>query len=128
MSRDAIPYDNRINFGISAARTEYCTGADLEVIARRSYQDARRKERDTVIEEDIVSAASDFISAYDPATYEYVTLLALRDANFATLVPPSLDPAIMKQVYADKKLNRAKVNQRIAELEKQMNQRQIEGL
>ena len=127
-ARNAIPYDSGIDFSIPAGRAERCTGADLEVIATQSYYNARQDERDTVTEEDLAFAASDFISSYDPTTYEYVTLLALQDANFTTLVSPSLDNAIMKQVYADRKLNRAKVNQRLSELEEQLNWRQRERL
>jgi len=120
-AKNAIPYDNRINFSIPADRVQRCTGADLEMLAMRSYQNARRAERDTVVEADLVKATDEFIPDYDPAMYEYMTLLALRDTNLTSLIPPSLDSAIQKQVYENKKPSRAKMKQRIRELETQLN-------
>ena len=114
--KNAIPYDNRVNFSAPASRSEYCTGADLEVIALRSYHNARLAERDTVTEPDVVKAAEEFIPDYDGTTYEYMMLLALRNANLASLVPASLDTEIREEVYEDGKLSRAKINQRIREL------------
>ncbi|MFC1717259.1 AAA family ATPase [Candidatus Poribacteria bacterium] len=120
-ARNAIPYDNRINFAVPAGRVEHCTGADLEMLAMRSYQNARRGERDTVTEQDIVKATDEFVPNYEPAMYEYMTLLALRDVNLTALVPASLDAGIRKQIYDNKKPNRAKINQRLRELENQLN-------
>jgi len=120
-AKNAIPYDNRINFSVPAGRVERCTGADLEMLAMRSYQNARRAERDTVVEADLVKATDEFIPDYDPAMYEYMTLLALRDTNLTSLIPPSVDSAIQKQVYENKKPSRAKMKQRIRELETQLN-------
>jgi SpoVK/Ycf46/Vps4 family AAA+-type ATPase len=120
-AKNAIPYDNRINFSVPAGRVEHCTGADLEMLAMRSYGNARRGERDTVTEQDIVKATDEFIPNYGPAMYEYMTLLALRDVNLTSLIPASLDGEIRKRIYDNKKLNRAKIGQRLRELGNQLN-------
>lgn len=126
-SKNAIPYDNRINFSTPAGRVSCCTGADLEVIATRSYRNARQTDKDTVTEQDLVKAADEFISDYDPLICEYMTLLALKHANLTSLVSESLDAGIRKQIYVDKKLNRAKINQRINELRPQVGLRRNRG-
>jgi len=119
-SKNAVPYDNRINFSVPAGRTQWCTGADLEVIAMRSYQNARREERDTVTEKDIVQAADEFVPIYEPAMYEYMMLLAIREATLASLVPKPLDGALNDRVYENNKISKAKINQRLRELESQV--------
>ena len=86
----------------------------------RSFHNARQAERDTVTEPDIVKAVDEFTPKHDPVTYEYMTLLALRYVNLASLAPPSLDGNIRKQVYDNKKLSRAKINQRLRELRTQL--------
>jgi len=122
-AKNAIPYDNRINFSALAGKLNFSTGADLEVVAMRSYRNTRQGGKDTVTEKDIAKAADEFIPAYEPGMYEYMTLLALRDTNLAPLVAASLDADIRKRVYVDKKLNRAKINQRIRELDPQLSLR-----
>jgi SpoVK/Ycf46/Vps4 family AAA+-type ATPase len=119
-AKNAIPYDNRINFSIPAGRVERCTGAELELIAMRSYNNARQAERDTVTEQDLVKATDEFIPEYTPAMYEYMTLLALRDANLAPMVSASLDAEIRKRIYENKKLDRGKISQRLRELRTQL--------
>ncbi|MBD3183688.1 AAA family ATPase, partial [Candidatus Poribacteria bacterium] len=116
LSKNAIPYDNRINFSTVASGAKNCTGADLEVIIMRSYQNARKAERDTVTEQDIIKAVVDFIPAHDQDMYEYMMLLALREANLTPLVPQSLESGIQEKVYENNKVNMTKLNQRIREL------------
>ncbi len=118
-SKNAIPYDNRINFSVPAGRVAHCAGADLELIAMRSYQNTRQDKRDTVTEKDLVKAADEFVSVYEPAMYEYMTLLAIREATLASLVPKPLDGALQDRVYENNKISKAKINQRLRELEPQ---------
>jgi SpoVK/Ycf46/Vps4 family AAA+-type ATPase len=120
LSRNAIPYDNRINFSVPASRTHRCTAAELGVIAMRSYKIARQSDRDTVTEQDLVKAADEFIPDCAPGMYEYIILLAIREANFAPLVPKSLDGTLQDKVYENGKISKAKVNQRLRELEIQL--------
>ena len=122
-AKNAIPYDNRVNFSAPAGKSEYCTGADLEVIALRSYHNARLAEKDTVTESDIVKAAEEFIPEYDETTYEYMMLLALRNVNLASLVPASMDKEIRERVYEDGKLSREKINRRLRKLRSRLGSR-----
>jgi SpoVK/Ycf46/Vps4 family AAA+-type ATPase len=122
-SRNAIPYDNRIDFSAPAHSAEYCTGADLEVIAMRSYQNARRNDRDTVTEQDLIKAAGEFIPRHDPDVYEYMMLLAIREASLASLVPKPLDGGLQDKVYENNKVSKARINQRLRELEGQIHLR-----
>jgi transitional endoplasmic reticulum ATPase len=127
LSRNAIPYDSKINFSIPAGRAYRCTGADLEVIATRSYQNARKSDRDTVTEQDLTKAADEFIPDCDPDMYEYMTLLAIREANLAPLVPRPLDGTLQDTVYEDNKVSKARVSQRLRDLETQLHLRRRDG-
>jgi SpoVK/Ycf46/Vps4 family AAA+-type ATPase len=119
-SKNAIPYDNRINFATPAGRTRRCTGTELEVIAIRSYQNARQRDKDTVAEQDLVKAADEFVPMHDPVMYEYMMLLAIREVNIAPLVPKQLPGPLQDRVYTDNKIDKAKINQRLRELEPQV--------
>ena len=120
LSKNAIPYDNRINFTTLTDRTYHFSGADLEVIAIRSYHNARQQERDTVTEQDLTKAADEFIPDRDPDMYEYMTLLAIRESNIAPLVPKLLEGALQNRIYEDGKISKAKISQRLRELESQL--------
>jgi len=115
-SRNAIPYDATINFSGVASRTEYCSGADLEIIVMRSYQNARNENRDTVTELDLVRAVAEFIHDYEPYTYEQMMLLAMKEANFARLVPEPMHRLLRDKIYEDGRLSKAKINKRLGEL------------
>jgi hypothetical protein len=116
-SKNAIPYDNRINFGALTNRAYMCSGADLEVIATRSYQNSRLAQRDTVTEQDISKAMDEFIPIFEPAMYEYMMLTALSENNRASLVPKQLEGSMQNVVYQEDKINKNMINQRIRELE-----------
>jgi len=124
-SKNAIPYDNRIKFATPAGRTQRFTGAELELIAMRSYQNARQRSKDTVEEQDLVKAADEFVPEHDPITYEYMMLLAIRESNIASLVPKPLEGALQDRVYSDNKIDKTKINQRLRELTPQVNLRRI---
>ena len=119
-SRNAIPYDNRINFTAPATAASNFTGADLDVVVVRSYDNARKADRDTVIEQDLIKAIGEFVPDHDPNMYEYMMLLAVRETNLATLVPKDLDPGLKDRIYENNKINKLKVNQRLNELASQL--------
>ena len=119
--RNSIPYNERINFGAIAGKTERCTGADLEVIAVRSYQNARLNNRDIVIDQDIEKAVSEFIVPRDPNMDEYLMLLALREANIVSLIPKQLPGNLANIIFENNMINKAKISQRIRELEIMLN-------
>jgi AAA+ superfamily predicted ATPase len=119
--RNAIPYDVNINFGTVATKTERCTGGDLELIMMRSFKNARLSNRDTVIEEDLIKAADEFVPPRDPNMDEYLMLIAIREASLSPLIPRQLPGALNDRVYENNVINKTKVNQRIRELEVQLN-------
>jgi len=120
ISRNAIPYDVNINFPAIAARTDRCTGADLEVIVMRGFQNARLSNRDTVIDQDLIKAADEFIHTTDPNMDEYMMLLALKEASLSPLVPRQLYGTLQDKVYENGRISKARINQRILELETQL--------
>lgn len=117
ISKNAIPYDEKINFLTIASRTEGCTGGDLELIIMRGFQKARLENRDTVIEQDLVRAASEFIPANDPIMNEYLMLLAIREASLSPLLPRQMHGNLQEKVYENNIVSKAKINQRLRELE-----------
>lgn len=120
-AKNAIPYDNNINFASVAGRTSLCTGADLEMMIMRSYQNARREERDAIIEQDLIKSADEFIQACDVDMYEYMMLLAIREASLSPLLPKPLEPTLQERAFEGGKLSKAKINQRLRELETKLN-------
>ena len=119
--KNAIPYDVNINFGTVATKTERCTGGDLELIMMRSFKNARLSNRDTVIEEDLIKAADEFVPPRDTNMDEYLMLIAIREASLSPLIPRQLPGALNERVFENNVINKAKVNQRIRELEVQLN-------
>jgi len=119
--RNAIPYDVNINFGAIAGRTERYTGGDLELIMIRSFQNAHLSNRDVVVEQDLTKAVDEFVLPRDPDMDEYLILLAIREASISSLVPRQLPGAISERVFENNIINKTKVNQRIHELEIQLN-------
>jgi transitional endoplasmic reticulum ATPase len=116
LSKNAIPYDNRVNFTTVSTRTDRCSGAELEVIAMRSFHNARKNERDAVIEQDLLAVADDFVPELDPAMYEYQTLLTIREANITSVIPRPLEGGLQDRVFDGNKINKTKINQRLREL------------
>ena len=125
LSKNAIPYDNRIDFSVPASSAGLCTGADLELIAMRSYQNARKSDRDTVTEQDLIKAAGEFVPSYNANRYEYMMLLAIGEATLASLVPKPLEGILQDKVYEDNKISKGKINQRLRELETQLRLRRM---
>lgn len=117
ISRNAIPYDEKINFSTIASRTEGCTGGDLELIIMRSFQKARLENRDTVIEQDLIRSASEFIPANDSIMNEYLMLLAIKEASLSPLLPRQMYGNLQDKVYENNIVNKTKINQRLRELE-----------
>jgi SpoVK/Ycf46/Vps4 family AAA+-type ATPase len=119
--RNAIPYDQNINFANIASRTERCTGGDLELIIMRSFQNAHLNNRDMVVEQDLIKASDEFVHPRDPSMDEYLMLLALRESSLSPLIPSPLPVTLQEKVTENNKLNKTKINQRIRELEMQLN-------
>ncbi len=117
ISRNAIPYDEKINFSTIASRTEGFTGGDLELIIMRGFQKARLENRDVVIEQDLVRSLSEFIPANDPITNEYLMLLAIREASLSPLLPRQMYGNLQERVYENNVVSKTKINQRLRELE-----------
>jgi len=119
--RNAIPYDVNINFGVISGKTERCTGGDLELLMMRSFQNAHLNSRDIVIDADLIKSADEFIPPRDANLDEYLMLIAIREASISTLVPRQLPGALNERVFENNVINKAKINQRIRELEVLLN-------
>jgi hypothetical protein len=87
----------------------------------RSFKNARLSNRDTVIEEDLIKAADEFVPPRDTNMDEYLMLIAIREASLSPLIPRQLPGALNERVFENNVINKAKVNQRIRELEVQLN-------
>jgi SpoVK/Ycf46/Vps4 family AAA+-type ATPase len=75
------------SFAAAAQMTDGLTGAELEVIANRSRRFAARNQRDSVTENDLLACINDFIPSRDPEMYQFMTLLAIREANSWEMLP-----------------------------------------
>ena len=120
LSKNAIPYDNRINFAAVASRTERCSGAELEVIGIRSFNNARKNNREAITEPDFIAVADDFVPELDPVIYEYNMLLTIREANMTSLITKPLEVGLQERVFDGNRINKVKINQRLRELKGQL--------
>ncbi|MBM3212587.1 ATP-binding protein, partial [Candidatus Poribacteria bacterium] len=116
LSKNAIPYDNRVNFATVAGRTERCSGAELEIIAVRGFQNARKNGRDALVEQDLLAIADDFVPEMDPTMFEYQTLLNIKEANITSVIARPLEGGLQDRVFDGNKINKTKINQRLREL------------
>jgi len=96
--------------------TEGYTGGDLEIIVLRSYRVARAQNRNIINEQDLLAAISDFVPEYSPETNEFMSLLALREANSRFMLPSTL-PAKFNEFIKNGKINKSKINERLRDLE-----------
>ena len=99
--------------------TDGLCSSHLYVIVQRSYNIAKRNNRHTVTESDLIEAAIDFVPEFSPEMNEFTALLALREANSRSMIPAAL-PAEFQGFVEGNRINKTAINQRVIELAQQL--------
>ncbi len=110
-----------INFQ-EIARDEKLRGVsvnDLNQIAQRSHNVAKRKNRNTFTEEDLREVVADFMPDYSPEMRMFMTLLALQEANSRAMLPDRLPPPF-REFVNENHIDKTKINARLMELGKEL--------
>ena len=110
-----------INFQ-EIARDEKLRGVsvnDLNQIAQRSHNVAKRKNRNTFTEEDLREVVADFMPDYSPEMQMFMTLLALQEANSRAMIPDRLPPPY-RQFVNENRIDKTKINTRLMELGREL--------
>jgi SpoVK/Ycf46/Vps4 family AAA+-type ATPase len=110
-----------INFQ-DIARDEKLRGVsvnDLNQIAQRSHNVAKRKNRNTFTEEDLREVVADFMPDYSPEMRMFMTLLALQEANSRAMIPDRLPPPF-REFVNENQIDKTKINARLMELGKEL--------
>ena len=110
-----------INFQ-GVARGEKLRGVsvnDLNLIAQRSHNVAKRKNRNAFTEEDLREVVEDFMPDYSPEMRMFMTLLALQEANSRAMLPDRLPPPYQEFVN-ENRIDKTKINTRLMELGKEL--------
>ena len=110
-----------INFQ-EIARDEKLRGVsvnDLNLIAQRSHNIAKRKNRNTFTEEDLREVIADFMPDYSPEMRLFMVLLALQEANSRAMIPDRLPPPYQEFV-SENQIDKTKINTRLMELSKEL--------
>ncbi len=92
---------------------------DLNQIAQRSHNIAKRKKRNSFNEEDLREAVADYIPDYSPEMRLFMVLLALQEANSRAMIPDRLPPPYQEFVN-ENRIDKTKVNNRLMELSKEL--------
>ena len=92
---------------------------DLNQIAQRSHNIAKRKKRNTFNEEDLREAVADYMPDYSPEMRLFMVLLALQEANSRAMIPDWLPPPYQEFVD-ENRIDKTKVNNRLMELSKEL--------
>ena len=92
---------------------------DLNQIAQRSHNIAKRKNRSAFTEEDLREAVADFMPDYSPEMRLFMVLLALQEANSREMIPDRLPPPYQEFVN-ENQIDKTKVNNRLMELSKEL--------
>lgn len=92
---------------------------DLNQIAQRSHNIAKRKNRNAFIEEDLREAVADFMPDYSPEMRLFMVLLALQEANSRAMIPDRLPPPYQEFVN-ENQIDKTKVNNRLMELSREL--------
>lgn len=92
---------------------------DLNLIARRSHNLAKRKNRPTFTEEDLREVVADFMPDYSPEMRMFMTLLALQEANSRAMLPDRLPPPY-REFVNENRIDKTKINVRLMELGKEL--------
>jgi len=110
--QNEIPFDSGLNFSNIAddKYTRNYTAADLDNLIKRSYRLAQLNGRDSVSEKDMIEAAEIFIPKYNQRMDEYISLLAIREANSKNMLPPTLPPNLQKIVYENNQISKNKID------------------
>lgn len=106
-----------INFQ-EIARHEKLRGVsvnDLNLIAQRSHNVAKRKNRNAFTEEDLREVVSDFMPDYSPEMRMFMVLLALQEANSRAMLPDRLPPPY-REFVNENQIDKTKINARLMEL------------
>ena len=107
----------KINFQ-EIARDEKLRGVsvnDLNLIAQRSHNVAKRKNRPAFTEEDLREVVADFMPDYSPEMRMFMTLLALQEANSRAMLPDRLPPPY-REFVSENQIDKTKINARLMEL------------
>ena len=99
--------------------TDGLCSSHLYVIVQRSYNIAKRNNRQAVTEADLIEATIDFVPEYSPEMNEFTALLALREANSRSMIPAAL-PEEFQGFVAGNRINKTAINQRVIELAQQL--------
>ena len=99
--------------------TDGLCSSHLYVIVQRSYNIAKRNNRQVVTEADLIEATVDFVPEYSPEMSEFIALLALREANSRSMIPTAL-PEEFHGYVAGNRINKTAINQRVIELAQQL--------
>ena len=99
--------------------TDGLCSSHLYVIVQRSYNIAKRNNRQVVTEADLIEATIDFVPEYSPEMNEFTALLALREANSRSMIPVAL-PEEFQGFVAGNRINKTAINQRVIELAQQL--------
>jgi SpoVK/Ycf46/Vps4 family AAA+-type ATPase len=89
------------SFAAAAQMTDGLTGAELEVIANRSRRFATRNGHDKVTEDDLLACINDFIPSRDPEMYQFMTLIAVREANSWEMLPQQFHELVKDRKQLD---------------------------
>ena len=81
----------------------------------RSYNLAKRHEREIVSQEDLNRTIDDYVPEHSPEMNEFMGLLALREANSRSMIPPIL-PHELREYVDGNQIDKQKINRRLQEL------------
>ncbi|MCG9129526.1 ATP-binding protein [Candidatus Poribacteria bacterium] len=92
---------------------------DLNQIAQRSHNLAKRKNKDSFDEEDLREVIDDFMPNYSHEMRMFMSLLALQEATSRSMIPDRLPPPY-EEFIEEGQINKTKINVRIMELSKEL--------
>lgn len=92
---------------------------DLNIIAQRSHNIAKRKNKGSFNEEDLREVINDFMPNYSREMQMFMSLLALQEATSRSMIPDRLPPPY-EEFVEDGQINKTKINARIMELGKEL--------
>lgn len=88
---------------------------DLNQIAQRSHNIAKRKNRNSFTEEELREAIADFTPDFSREMQMFMSLLALQEANSRAMIPDRLPPPY-REFVNDNQIDKTKIYARLMEL------------